>query len=450
MSPSLVRNDIPNENIVYWHGQHAKFFESGINQEFIQILSRRGIVYAITSPDHKLYWKWEQGHSNQWSDDVFSNYKENRNGEEIGLERAYFVAASYHHVLILTDKIVDGIVSPDIGSSNFAFTELPNGERFKVPKRPSVVAIHVGSYDNPPFFGEDVINLQTLVEGTSSVKQGQIYWLRDVEKALAFNEYITYMACAAYTSVFVTSNGRLLVGGSNQFGEVGQSIATTPATLRIEEHPFSRRNPNVKICKVACGDHSIIALSTEGKIYVCGYNGSNELMLDSNRDIVEELCESKRVNEITDHDPAIDVATQYYHFLFLTKSGRIYMNGSDHNTTRTFTLPFSHDGTVFHKVACVGATNYQFHACLINSQSDVCLVDISIQDQTKVIFMKKAVHIDSNKILWINGGEENRSPLCVYLKTQHVSGSSLQTKLANHLTNVYGEDGVDDILFRWM
>lgn len=67
-----------------------------------------------------------------------------------------------------------------------------------------------------------------------------------------------------------------------------------------------------------CGDHSIVALSDEGKIYACGYNGNNELLVNSHTDIVEELCESKKMNEITANDPAIDIATQYYQVLFLT------------------------------------------------------------------------------------------------------------------------------------
>ena len=107
---------------------------------------------------------WQEGKfeskeekTKKWSDDVFSNYKENKKGDCIGLERAYFVAASYHHVPILTDKIMDGVVSvhSKIGSSSsdYAVTELPSGESFRVPRRPSVVAIQM-AYDIPPYMGK--------------------------------------------------------------------------------------------------------------------------------------------------------------------------------------------------------------------------------------------------------------------------------------------------------
>ena len=118
--------------------------------------------------------------------------------------------------------------------------------------------------------------------------------------------------------------------------------------------------------------------------------------------------------------------------------------------TSTFKPPFTHDGIVFTKVACVGATNYKFQVCLTNSFRDVCLVDFPFHDRLNVVLMEKAVHIDSNKILMINGGEENRSPFCVYMKTQYSYAIVLQTKLSAHLTNIYGEDGLQDVFFNWI
>ena len=99
-----------------------------------------------------------------------------------------------------------------------------------------------------------------------------LYWMKDVDDLLRADEYITYMACAAYTTVIVTSKGRLLISGSNSFGELGVSQHEVSQFI---VHPFSLENSQVKFIKVACGDHNIIGLTTEGQVYVTGYNSAD-------------------------------------------------------------------------------------------------------------------------------------------------------------------------------
>ena len=58
---------------------------------------------------------------------------------------------------------------------------------------------------------------------------------------------------------------------SNSFGELG-----VPQDVhQFIVHPFNLEHRHVKFLKVACGDHNIIALTTEGQVYVTGYNSTD-------------------------------------------------------------------------------------------------------------------------------------------------------------------------------
>jgi len=86
-----------------------EFLEKLKHKELAQYVFRRQWAMAITTPDMKLFVASCNEKNN--SSDYLSNFK--RNGQNV-VERAFFVAASYHHLVILTDQIVDGHVVSDL------------------------------------------------------------------------------------------------------------------------------------------------------------------------------------------------------------------------------------------------------------------------------------------------------------------------------------------------
>ncbi|KAG2382115.1 hypothetical protein C9374_005907 [Naegleria lovaniensis] len=405
---------------------------------FIKILARRDYIYAITYPDHEIYCtQLKHWINNTSSSLMFDPLEKNGNGLEIGLKRAYFVAASYDACFILVDRIVDGIVMPDL-REGYATHELPNGECYEIPKRSSVVCLQIGRNTDVSTYCSELVNL--------SSNENPKFWLSGIENALRKDEFITYMACAANTLVLVTNHGRLIVGGSNGFGECGYGekrsfSATSP-------HPFCEENPHVKFCKVACGDHNIVALTQCGRIYVCGYNSTCELGISDTGD-QKEIKESVGFAKITHSDPAIDVACHYYGVIFLTKSGSVFVSGGSNKSLTQITLPYQYNGTLFNVVKSIGAGSQSFMISLTDSNhSDYLLLTVSRQSNyASPIEMHKEFFrsISPNTQRIDVTGSDHMSYISYVQQRAVIAGTTLQKQLTKHLTDCYEEKSLSDI-----
>ncbi|KAG2373445.1 hypothetical protein C9374_008555 [Naegleria lovaniensis] len=408
---------------------------------FVKIYARREYIYAITYPDHQIYYYQQLYHQHHQPGSLQASLlldplEKNNDGQWIGWKRAYFVAASYNCCYVLVDRIVDGIISPDF-REGYVNHELPNGECYEIPKRSSVVASVTCDMDPS--------NSEFVILNPSNTK----LWLKGIDEALRQDEFITYMACGAYTLVLVTNQGRLIVGGSNGFGECGYDGYSTVPTA---PHPFCEKHPNVKFCKVACGDHNIVALTQCGRIFVCGYNSSDELGM-KNTGNQKQITESVEFAKITHSDPAIDVDCHYYGVIFLTRNGSVYVSGGSNRSLSKLTLPYLHSGTLFNTVTSIGAGSHSFLISLTNSNSDLLMLkvsrdalNISEAAQMKKEFLK-GISSQQQRI-GMTGSDQPSFSYIGYIQQRAVrSIKTLQKQLAQHLTNCFEDKSFADINF---
>lgn len=139
----------------------------------------------------------------------------------------------------------------------------------------------------------------------------------DFQQILDVDENIIFTSCAAYTATFISSKGRIFAAGSNQFGEAGQAVtsyrnATDQCQIkecRIENLNHSKDKPF--FVRSVNGDHTIIALTRDHRVYYCGYT------LDKGGKDLSILREFKSKNMDSD-EYFIDIASGYYMTLLLT------------------------------------------------------------------------------------------------------------------------------------
>ena len=223
--------------------------------EFSHFLARRDRTFAITRSDHQIYWITRS----------MCHKLENR-------MKVYFVASSYGHVMFLTDPI-DQNTGNCVAYNPHGYTvhRLPNGHSYTVPKKSSVIGFRL--HGSAELFGGET---KTFSLDLSDPGMLEFLHMQDVEKCLDINEYVVYMSCAAYTSILLTNHGRLMICGSNGFGELGFDVKDNK-TEKLDVHPIHKQEPNLFFTKTACGDHNIVVITKEGLVYVTGYNSSNEL-----------------------------------------------------------------------------------------------------------------------------------------------------------------------------
>ena len=144
------------------------------------------------------------------------------------------------------------------------------------------------------------------------------------KEVLDFSEYfqvgecVSYTSCAAYTSIFISSRGRLFGCGSNQFAELAQPVKNNANldenlnTIKIRECEYDENNEtkNPFFVKTVNGDHNIIALTRDGKVFYCGYQ------LEINGRNLQKMREFK--TELDTDEYFIDIAATYYDMVLLS------------------------------------------------------------------------------------------------------------------------------------
>ncbi|KAL9646964.1 hypothetical protein ABK040_013822 [Willaertia magna] len=280
---------------------------------FQQILCRTSRIAFLTNETNELHYFIGSSHY----------YLEKPKNLKI-----YYMSGSYGHLMLLVDRIT--ILNNNNETKTFKIEtnnelydhQLPNGEIIKVPRLFSVIAFH--EMETKSVYGENKINLVPIGDGDIKT----IYLLKDIEDVVNKNEFITYMGCAAKTSVFVTNLGRLFVCGANYFGDVGMGPGIDDIST-VTLHKIFNERTDIYFVKVTSGDHNIIALTNDGRVFVCGYNSGNQLGVVNGGSEQVDLIESP---QFCDHSEYIvDIASQYYAVVYLTKSGKLFTTDSSNS-----------------------------------------------------------------------------------------------------------------------
>ncbi|EFC41331.1 predicted protein [Naegleria gruberi] len=182
-----------------------------------------------------------------------------------------------------------------------------------------VFACQTNDYGSDYVFGEQrgnvTVNVE-LVNDESSWNTKVWYRVEDFDSLLKDGEYITNISCAAFTCCFITSHGRLLACGCNQFAEIAQPKQNTSNynIAKIQECCFDPNNECKKpfFVKTVNGDHNIIALTKDHDIFYCGYT------MDYNGQDLPVMRQLGRIPQMEDNEHFIDISATYYEKLYLT------------------------------------------------------------------------------------------------------------------------------------
>ncbi len=135
------------------------------------------------------------------------------------------------------------------------------------------------------------------------------------------NYYIVDITTAYFASFFLTSGNIIYRSGSNNFGILGGSTSTIYNNA-VEYSYFTGKN----IIKMFCGGgYHIMFLSSDNKLYGCGYNGYGQLGIGNTTNTTpEEVSFFNNIN-------IKDVSVGSTHTLVLTTDGKVYGFGYDGN-----------------------------------------------------------------------------------------------------------------------
>jgi alpha-tubulin suppressor-like RCC1 family protein len=133
-----------------------------------------------------------------------------------------------------------------------------------------------------------------------------------VEVALPEGVSITQIAAGVWHSLALTSDGRVLAWGDNEYGQLGDGTTTssnTPVEVALPE--------GVTVTQIAIGHHYSLAVTSDGRGLGWGWNGYGELGdgTTTSRDTPVEVALPAGVT-IT------QISGQYVHSLAVTSDGR--------------------------------------------------------------------------------------------------------------------------------
>ena len=126
---------------------------------------------------------------------------------------------------------------------------------------------------------------------------------------------------AAY-SLFLTSNFKVYSCGNNGYGQLGHGTIGTDVLkpTKIILDGFNEYDYNV--IKIASGYYHNLFLTSNYKVYSCGYNGKGQLGRDtgSQDSIIPTQITYNGFNNLN----IVDISCGNYHSLFLTNNGQVY------------------------------------------------------------------------------------------------------------------------------
>lgn len=126
---------------------------------------------------------------------------------------------------------------------------------------------------------------------------------------------VSSISCGYYHTGFVTIDGKLLLCGNGENGELGideksHGIGWTPTEANI----------TANIISVACGGRHSIALTSSDGCYVCGNNSAGQLGL-------ENVSSTSTWTHLHFEDSICEVSAGENHSMFLTDTGAVYACG---------------------------------------------------------------------------------------------------------------------------
>jgi uncharacterized repeat protein (TIGR02543 family) len=144
---------------------------------------------------------------------------------------------------------------------------------------------------------------------------------------LQSGETIAQVTAGSYHSLAVTTQGRVYAWGLNGSGQLGNGTTTSHNTPTLIHVPNLQSGET--IAQVTAGDSHSLAVTSQGRVYAWGWNGSGQLGdgTNTNRNTPTLI----NVPNLQSGETIAQVTAGYFHSLAVTTQGRVYawgLNGS--------------------------------------------------------------------------------------------------------------------------
>ncbi|XP_034230431.1 secretion-regulating guanine nucleotide exchange factor [Thrips palmi] len=132
---------------------------------------------------------------------------------------------------------------------------------------------------------------------------------------------VNQLACGWDSSSALTSNGSLLVWGSNAYSQLGLSKQKLKSTKSPQRIPVAR------VKQASLGLRHLVIVSEAGKVYASGAGNKGQLgIVDSSG---RPLSESQNITQVPFLDDIVGISCGQHHNIALSKSGKIFVWGDN-------------------------------------------------------------------------------------------------------------------------
>ncbi|KAM3961583.1 uncharacterized protein ACR2FA_004300 [Aphomia sociella] len=131
-----------------------------------------------------------------------------------------------------------------------------------------------------------------------------------------------FVACGRAHTFFVTDSNAIYSVGCNDEGQLGTGDMehhTVPQFVELEGEP-------AQIRQVSAGSNHTAILTDEGRVFMCGSNSEGQLGLG------EDTRSSVKFTELKFMEKIVFVECGYYHTVFITEQGAVFVTGDNENT----------------------------------------------------------------------------------------------------------------------
>ncbi|XP_018046715.1 PREDICTED: X-linked retinitis pigmentosa GTPase regulator [Atta colombica] len=148
-------------------------------------------------------------------------------------------------------------------------------------------------------------------------------------------ERVTHVACGRAHTLICTGAQKIFACGSNQEGQLGRenSMIGDSSSSPILVYDCGLAGP--RIVQLAAGSHHSMALTSDGEVVAWGSNLEGQLGLSEISGLIYKPM------KIPISEPVKEISAGYYHSVFLTESGLIYICGESESGKLGLNINFS-------------------------------------------------------------------------------------------------------------
>ncbi|XP_047360060.1 X-linked retinitis pigmentosa GTPase regulator isoform X1 [Vespa velutina] len=148
-------------------------------------------------------------------------------------------------------------------------------------------------------------------------------------------EKVTHVACGRAHTLICTGGQKIFACGSDQEGQLGRGNAAIGDSASTPVLVYDCGLAGPRVIQIAAGSHHSMALTSDGGVIVWGSNLEGQLGLSGISGLVN------KPTKVPIPEPVKEISTGYYHSAFLTESGLIYICGESESGKLGIDVNFS-------------------------------------------------------------------------------------------------------------